>query len=349
MFKVSLPLYNQGRKVRKMNNYVAAEVDDYDWNTPLFLLESYPTEWPLSENTASSDTAATASLTKLNRYEYAMIILNAPIARPPSPLFDKLWKSACYRVCADGGANRLLLANTRLLSTPATDPNDDVHRNSNSNNSYYIPDVITGDLDSLTETAKNFFQSHNVRIERVIDQDRNDLDKAIAAVLTYGETSSRNHKPPIRCMVVYGAFGGRFDQEMASMQSLYKYPNLDLYLYDDHTMAFLLKPERTNHIRLALSSNASNDVGEGPVCGLIPLGCPVQSVTTTGLQWNLDHQPTQFGDLVSTSNRILEHIQKSNPTLDGHCMDTPLVTVRPSHPLVFTAQVHPGNKSVWSE
>jgi thiamine pyrophosphokinase len=314
MVEANLPLARQ-QKVTSMENSVADVVDHYDWNSPLFVLGS------LRESTDY----------------YAMIILNAPIAHPPSRLFDTLWKSARYRVCADGGANRLLLANTRHPSTSqATD-----HHN-NHDNKHYIPDLITGDLDSLTETTKNFFQSHNVAIERVVDQDRNDLDKAIAAVFAYSHNNTNNQ--PIRCIVVYGAFGGRFDQEMASMQALYKYPNLDLYLYDDHTMAFLLKPERTNRIRLALPSSSKNSaVGEGPVCGLIPLGSPVESVTTTGLQWNLDHQPTRFGDLVSTSNRILENDR------NGATLDAAVVTVKASHPLVFTAQVHSGNNNVWSE
>jgi thiamine pyrophosphokinase len=103
-------------------------------------------------------------------------------------------------------------------------------------------------------------------------------------------------------------------------------------------MAFLLPCGCINMIHLLLNTThgTTNDhVGEGPTCGLIPLGCTVEFVTTQGLQWNLCNQPTSFGGLVSTSNRIIS----SDATVKVIC----------SHPLVFTAQVHAGVTTPWSE
>ena len=141
------------------------------------------------------------------------------------------------------------------------------------------------------------------------------------------------------------------------MQALYRYnsaihqqqqtdsssrsSNLDLFLYDDNTMAFLL-PAGETRIRLALPETTTKDgngtvaaVSEGPTCGLIPLGGPVRSVTTRGLQWDLQQQSTEFGGLVSTSNRVVAAEQQ-------------VVTVECSEPIIFTAQVHAGS-SAWSE
>jgi Thiamine pyrophosphokinase len=44
----------------------------------------------------------------------AMIILNSPIANPPSPIFQTLWNLSSFRICADGGANRLYDATVLL-------------------------------------------------------------------------------------------------------------------------------------------------------------------------------------------------------------------------------------------
>jgi thiamine pyrophosphokinase len=253
----------------------------------------------------------------------ALIILNAPILSPMSPLFQLLWNSSHYRVCADGGANRLLSVCRKFH-----------HSMDDDKTTGFIPDCITGDLDSLLPVTRQFYQEKGVNIVPVADQDTNDLDKAIAAVLDHFASSSANTTETIRC-IVYGAFGGRFDQEMASFQSLYRYneTSLRLFLYDDHTMAFLLRSGCINRIRLLPNNGAELHVGEGPTCGLIPLGCAVDSVTTQGLQWNLHAQPTSFGGLVSTSNRII----------------APEVQVVCSQPLVFTAQVHAGVTTVWSE
>lgn len=228
----------------------------------------------------------------------AMIILNAPLQ--PTPLFTTLWGLAMYRICADGAANRLRSLNERHLSGTSL-----------------IPDLIIGDLDSITEETKAYY--NDVLTVRLIDQDRNDLDKALEAAKSY------------RRVVVFGAFGGRFDQQMASVQSLYCYPDREIFLYTDTSMAVLVHAGETS-IVLGLDPTKSA-ISEGPTCGLIPIGQPVRSMTTTGLQWNLSEQELEFGGLVSTSN----HITGKE------------VTIVSSEPFVFTAEMHCGCATEWSE
>ena len=209
----------------------------------------------------------------------ALIILNSPIRSPPSPLFQQLWDTSGFRVCADGGANRLFHSNKEL-----------------------IPNLIRGDLDSLANQVRAYYESKGVRIERDPDQNTNDLDKSLSAL---EDDYSR--------VIIYGAFGGRFDQEMGCVQSLYKWGerfNYKMVLFDDHTSAFLLPANVKNRIRIPrygeiVPPEQYPELGEGPTCGLIPIGCKCEMIVTTGFKWNLDGTiPLEFGGLVSTSNHV---------------------------------------------
>lgn len=247
-----------------------------------------------------------------------LVILNSPIRKPPSLLFQRLWDSSSFRVCADGGANQL------------HDARED-----------YIPDAIRGDLDSLRQDVRAYYEERGTTVEEDRDQNTNDLDKSLQLV-----DSQRNQIWPTDKdtrsgrVCVYGAFGGRFDQQMASIQALFKWSDTfhnKLFLFDDNTCAFLLPPGR-NEIRLPFYGespaneleNAQDDlVGEGPTCGLIPIGHRCEFVHTTGLKWNLDGGVAlEFGGMVSTSNRAMDEV----------------VTVQASHPLVFTAEMTAGNR-----
>lgn len=230
----------------------------------------------------------------------ALVILNSPIRSPPSPLFQRLWDSSSFRVCADGGANRLYRANPELL-----------------------PNLIIGDLDSLTSEVRTHFESMEVVIEKDPGQDNNDLDKALTALKADDYAS----------VVIYGAFGGRFDQEMASIQALFMWSahfKHKLVLFDDNTSAILLPAGVKNEIRVPRFGHGPDyggGLGEGPTCGLIPVGNRCDSVVTTGFKWNLDGTvPLEFGGLVSSSNHVSEEV----------------ATVVTSHPLVFTAEVVSG-------
>lgn len=236
-------------------------------------------------------------------------------------------------------------------NTPTTSPTT-ATRNGGDREEY-IPDLIKGDLDSLRPEVSSYYESMGAVVERDPCQDTNDLDKALQSVVLYRDgrlsgkkstgdskldgscasSSSRengvsNLSPAIN-VYVYGAFGGRFDQEMASIQALYLWASEFSYrltLYSDETCSFLLPAGVRNELRLLAISEGSDEsrFGDGATCGLIPLGCRCEFVQTTGLKWNLDGTtPLEFGGLVSTSNRIVDDI----------------VTVKSSHPLVFTTEM----------
>ncbi|KAL7520718.1 hypothetical protein ACHAWX_005427 [Stephanocyclus meneghinianus] len=288
----------------------------------------------------------------------ALIILNTPIinynnlskgeASSPLPgVLSALWKSSSYRICADGGANRLYHATVASHATSDSQLT--------ASGCCHLPDLITGDLDSLLPHVQEYYEQRGVPIVRIEDQDYHDLDclliygaqKALMAVeIWLDEHDSTNNisiASKIKSKVfIYGGFGGRFDQEMGCINALYvwgqrgKFRHSSMALYGEETCAFILPAmPKSCEVRIRFpnaddvnnaSTNSSGQciVGEGPTCGLIPLGGRCDKVITTGLKWNLDGKlPLEFGGLVSSSNRIMDE----------------LVTVKSSSALIFTTEM----------
>jgi len=231
-----------------------------------------------------------------------LIILNSPTFTGGDVL-ETLWNrcSSTIRVCADGGANRLYnYSKTK------------------------VPEIICGDLDSIEDKIKSHYISAGCQVIHSPDQDYNDLDKSIQQILGFtnrslddGRQDCKNDSTK-KLIHVYGALGGRLDQEMASFHALYKYPHLSIALYDEENVALLLPADE----------NCTLNFPTGTVCGLIPLGNACERVSTKGLHWNLNEQKLEMGGLVSTSNEF----------------DSSTVHVHSSHPLLFTAQLG-GDKS----
>ncbi|XP_048536070.1 thiamine pyrophosphokinase 3-like isoform X2 [Triticum urartu] len=227
---------------------------------------------------------------------YAVVVLNQRLPRF-APL---LWDRAQVRVCADGGANRVFDGMPELLPGHAR---DDVR-------SRYKPDVIKGDMDSVRPEVKEYysnlsidFQHGSALVETSVmalleggreragrgpfahgrarwkgtkivdqshDQDTTDLHKCVAFITDNSPGPDKSNL----CILVLGALG-------------------------DDCLIFLLPRTHTHNIHIERSV-------EGPHCGLIPIGAPSTSTTTTGLRWNLDNTHMSFGGLISTSNTVDE-------------------------------------------
>lgn len=82
-------------------------------------------------------------------------------------------------------------------------------------------------------------------------------------------------------LLVLGGLGGRFDHEAANINVLYTFANvLHIVLLSEESSLTLLPSGFLHEIHV-------NRSFEGPHCGLVPLGAPSTSTTTTGLHWNL--------------------------------------------------------------
>ncbi|CAM8980745.1 unnamed protein product [Rhodiola kirilowii] len=212
--------------------------------------------------------------------KYALVVLNQSIPRF-TPL---LWQHAKIRLCADGGANKV------FDEMPLMFPNEDAAEVRKR----HLPHVIKGDMDSIRKEVLEYYLTKGTQvIDESHDQDTTDLHKCINYICAITPDEDK----PNLCILISGALGGRFDHEFGNINVLYKFPNLKIVLLSEDSLIYLL-PKSYHHEIHIISSI------EGPHCGLIPVGMPAGSTTTTGLKWNLTNAEMRFGGLVSTSNLV---------------------------------------------
>ncbi|KAK7259343.1 hypothetical protein RIF29_24947 [Crotalaria pallida] len=230
----------------------------------------------LNNNTNGTTCSSPPSLS----LSYALIILNQRLPKF-APL---LWDHAKVRVCADGGANRV------YDEMPLLFPTQDL----SFVRSRYKPDVIKGDMDSIRTEVLDFYSEMGTKIiDESHDQDTTDLHKCVTYIR---DIMPNNDKSPL-CILVVGALGGRFDHEIGNINVLCRFSNTRIILLSEDSVIHLL-PKNHRH-KIFIQSSVV-----GPHCGLIPIGMPSGSSTTTGLKWDLKDTEMRFGGLVSTSNIV---------------------------------------------
>ncbi len=130
------------------------------------------------------------------------------------------------------------------------------------------PELVIGDLDSLSEGEIEEIQAAKIPIQRFArEKDEVDLELAINAALDRG-------RQPVR---IAGALGGRLDQLIGNLALLLR-PDLsgrDVRLEDGETEAWIIRQEGT----------VSGKPGD--LVSLQPAGGAVHGVTTEGLQYAL--------------------------------------------------------------
>ncbi len=135
-----------------------------------------------------------------------------------------------------------------------------------------VPDVIIGDLDSLTRSTRRAFRS--TLILRVRRQDNTDLEKALDFL-----AASR-----VRAVTILGATGKRIDFTLGNFAVLWKYSRfMDLRFAGDSWYAIAAGRRRVFRAR------------RGTVVSLVPFG-DCDGITLRGLRYPLTNASMRVGD-----------------------------------------------------
>ncbi|XP_075749658.1 thiamine pyrophosphokinase 1 isoform X2 [Rhipicephalus microplus] len=240
-----------------------------------------------------------AALFRKRGVSNALIVLNQPLSAQNTAFLKKVWSKASVKMCVDGGADRF-----RTAMAACTDE--------------LIPDYVTGDFDSASKETLEYYKSKGSIVIHTPNQDYTDFTKALQIL---GKNTCLK-VPPVKLdwvLAICGSFD-RVDHMMSIFNTLYESEKLldgaPVCLLLENSLTWLL---RTGEHRIFTPPHLT-----GSWCGLIPVGAPCTSVTTTGLKWNLDHSEMSFGKLISTSNAF-----------DG----SESVTVETSGPLIWTMEL----------
>ncbi|KAE9962717.1 hypothetical protein BLS_010105 [Venturia inaequalis] len=249
-----------------------------------------------------------------------LIILNQPIQ--DFETLKRIWSHTRYRICADGGANRLY----HLLSGSL-----EKHRLE------FLPNLIHGDLDSLSPSTSDFYSSKGVTISKDEDQYSTDFGKCMK-ILTNGYPPDSPYEKPnsippsstttdspsaaagYHDIIILSSLAGRVDQGLGLLHELLResrrkshrqevqnqiqedsrpQPPTRLWLLSEQSLSFLLTPGKSTIKSLSSTAGIfTENIGILPIYG-------AATISTKGLEWDVQDWETEMGGMVSTSNHVL--------------------------------------------
>jgi len=243
----------------------------------------------------------------------ALIILNQPFSKP---LLQCVWHASDWHCCADGGANRL-----HDLLSGGTNADADMNAAAVADRptgwiaslvswlaqlrwrmvdvDNYIPDLVKGDLDSVREDVRRYYETRGVPVIKDGDSDSTDLMKCIQSLKEKEEAEGLVDLQTPHDLVLLGGLGGRLDQTVHTLSFLHKLRKSGrrIFVVTDENVGWVL--DEGKH-RISIDHSIL-----GPTCGLLPVGVDSTVLTTTGLRWNLTGQCSGFDGLMSTSNHLV--------------------------------------------
>lgn len=191
----------------------------------------------------------------------ALLILNGELnltKREIDLLLEK--KEIDKLIAVDGGANRIKKINI-------------------------LPDLVIGDLDSLTKKNKKYYQSQKIEIiKHPVEKDQTDSELAIDYCLNNN----------FQKIYLTGALGGRFDQQLANL-------NLLEYIVELGLEAKII----SSHLEIALIKDQQKFINKkGYRLSLIAQTKIVKGLTITGCKYDLDNEDLKRSQTRGISNLI---------------------------------------------
>ena len=183
-----------------------------------------------------------------------ILFLNGDL--PSVNTIKKYCKPDEYIICADGGANGIV-------------------------KSGIVPNIILGDLDSITKANINYFRKKGVEIRKITEQDTTDFEKSLFYILEHN----------LNNVIVFGAVSSRPDHTLNNFSILKRYYNiLDVKMIDKEFEIFYVK------------NNVSFKSVPGKTVSFMAM--PVaKGILTKGLKYALKNETLEFGIREGTLNK----------------------------------------------
>ena len=153
----------------------------------------------------------------------------------------------------------------------------------------FLPDTIIGDLDSLSQKQIKYFEKKDIEIlEYPVEKNETDGELALKYCKEQGYDN----------VIIIGAVGGRFDQQLANIYLLE-------YALENNLKARIKEPG----LEIGLvNKNKIFKNKNGWGLSLIPLDQTVNGVSISGCKYNLDYQNLTRFKTRGISNLITEKL-----------------------------------------
>jgi len=259
----------------------------------MFLSKAY-------ETTAFDDRAATKDLKVLgflDNYESdsiqdtILILLNKDWITYNGELspflykrFEMLWKRSALKVCTDGALMILHKLNEDLKES----------------GKFFLPDLVSGDFDSVSSKLLQFYQNLGVRLQHTPDQDYTDFVKCVDIISKHFKNIPNNES--LKYVVALCGRSERFDHSMSNLDNLFisstKFDScVNLFLLTDDSCSTVLCTGKT-YLHL-------DQIYQGASCSLMPLKKPA-TVTTCGFSYNCTEYLLKIGEKAMNFNQIFD-------------------------------------------
>jgi len=161
-----------------------------------------------------------------------------------------------------------------------------------------VPDLIIGDLDSISDNVRAGYESLGVRFERYpVEKDFTDFHLALSSAASINEKSESGEK--VSSIKVFGGLGRRLDQTIANIYVAGCFQNetgIPVSIHENKTHVYIADPALGGYIRIDERVHALDTFS------LRPLFEKTHIVGTAGLKYKVANETLGAFESRGTSN-----------------------------------------------